>query len=59
MKTVSENLELAGWYQTVPYLQLLKPVRMTYSYNKLSVSNLDIIRELIKHVKQGIAECMM
>jgi hypothetical protein len=58
MKTVSENLELAGWYQTVPYLQLLKPVRMTYSYNKLSVSNLDIIRELIKHVKQGIAECM-
>jgi hypothetical protein len=24
----------------------IKPIKMTYSYNKLSVSNLNIIREL-------------
>jgi hypothetical protein len=26
-----------------------KPIKMTYSYNKLSVSNLNIIWELLKH----------
>jgi hypothetical protein len=33
-----------------------KPSKTTYSYNKLSVGNLNIIQEL-KTCKQGIAEC--
>jgi hypothetical protein len=35
-----QNLELAGWYQTVPYLRLEKPNEMTYSYKELSASKL-------------------
>jgi hypothetical protein len=34
-----QSLELAGWYQTVPYLRL-KPCEVTYSYEKLSVNRL-------------------
>jgi hypothetical protein len=34
-----------------------KPIKMTYSYNKLSVSNLNVIRELL-NMKSRIAECM-
>jgi hypothetical protein len=49
---VRQNLELAGWYQTVPVFTAIKPVRMTYSYNKLSVSNSNIIRELLKHMNR-------
>jgi hypothetical protein len=29
-----------------------KPIKTTYSYNKLSVDNLNIIQELIKHVNR-------
>jgi hypothetical protein len=29
-----------------------KPLKTTYSYNKISVGNLNIIRELIKHVNR-------
>jgi hypothetical protein len=47
-------LELAGWYQTVPYLRLEKPCEMTYSYKKLSASKLETIREL-QSVRQNIA----
>jgi hypothetical protein len=53
-----QSLELAGWYQTVPYLRLEKPCEMTYSYKKLSASKLETIREL-QSVKQNIAERMM
>jgi hypothetical protein len=52
-----QSLELAGWYQTVPYLQLEKPCEMTYSYKKLSASKLETIRKL-QSVKQNIAERM-
>jgi hypothetical protein len=42
-----QSLELAGWYQTVPYLRLESHVRWsTYSYEKLSASKLGAIREL-------------
>jgi hypothetical protein len=52
-----QNLELAGWYQTVPYLRLEKPCEMTYSYKKLSASKLETIWEL-QSIKQNIAERM-
>jgi hypothetical protein len=52
-----QSLELAEWYQTVPYLRLEKPCEMTYSYKKLSASKLETIREL-QSVKQNIAEWM-
>jgi hypothetical protein len=52
-----QSLELAGWYQTVPYLWLEKPCEMTYIYKKLSASKLETIREL-QSVKQNIAERM-
>jgi hypothetical protein len=57
MKTVRYNLELAGWYQTVPYLWLrsqLKRHIATTSYLTafwVSFGN-------FKTCKQGIAECM-
>jgi hypothetical protein len=52
-----QSLELAGWYQTVPYLWLGKPCEMTYSYKKLSASKLETIREL-QSIKQNIAKGM-
>jgi hypothetical protein len=42
------SLELAGWYQTVPYLRLQSQVGMTHSYKKLSANKLKTIRELIQ-----------
>jgi uncharacterized protein YigE (DUF2233 family) len=37
----------------------IKPVRTRYSYNKLSVNNSNIIRELIKHVNRGMYDVSM
>jgi hypothetical protein len=50
-----QSLELAGCYQTVPYLRLIKPLEMTYSYEKLSASKVETIREL-QSIKQNIVE---
>jgi hypothetical protein len=52
-----QSLELAGWYQTVPYLRLEKPCEMTYSCRELSASKLETIREL-QSAKNHIAERM-
>jgi hypothetical protein len=35
-----------------------KPIKTTYSYNKLSVGNLSIMRELQSMKNRIIAECM-
>jgi hypothetical protein len=52
-----QSLELAGWYQTVPYLRPEKPCGMTYSYRELSANKLETIRELqsakTKHSQNG------
>jgi hypothetical protein len=45
-KQLDKNLELAGWYQTVPYLRLESHVKRHIATKKLSVSRLNIIREL-------------
>jgi hypothetical protein len=59
--TKDENSQIKpGTFWLVPDSSVFtatKPIKTTYSYNKLSVGKLNIIREL-KTCKQGIAECM-
>jgi hypothetical protein len=45
-KQLDKNLELAGWYQTVPYLWSKSQIKRHIATKKLSVSRLNIIREL-------------
>jgi hypothetical protein len=45
-KQLDKNLELAGWYQTVPYLWPKSQIERHIATKKLSVSRLNIIREL-------------
>jgi hypothetical protein len=45
-KQLDKNLVLAGWYQTVPYLRPESQVKRHIATKKLSVSRLNIIREL-------------
>jgi hypothetical protein len=45
-KQLDKNLELVGWYQTVPYLRPKSQIERHIAMRKLSVNRLNIIRKL-------------
>jgi hypothetical protein len=45
-KQLDRNLQLAGWYQTVPYLRAKSQIERHIAAKKLSINKLNIIREL-------------
>jgi hypothetical protein len=47
-------MELAGWYQTVPYFTAMKPIKMTYRYDQAICQQFECHSGTIKHMNKTL-----